>query len=69
MPGPLVLDKGREKERFRRWAKQLGIEFNESAFDDLVAFFGLKAVVQDFEAAFVHVQQGKEWSERLGGGA
>lgn len=56
MGGRWQLDRDKERERFTRWAKKLGIDFDPKAFDDLVDFHGLGDVVKDLEASFLKAQ-------------
>ena len=60
--GRWQLDRDKERERFIRWAKKLGIDFDPRAFDDLVDLNGLKATVDELEVGFFTVQRGDTYS-------
>jgi hypothetical protein len=51
--GRQTYDTEKEKQRFQRWAEQLGCDFDPRAFDDLVATHGPKQTIEDFEKAFI----------------
>jgi hypothetical protein len=62
MGGKWRLDREKERERFTRWASELGIDFDSRAFDDLVDFNGLRATVAELELGFLAVQRGETYS-------
>jgi hypothetical protein len=46
----------KERERYRRWAKKLEVEFNADVFDDLVMLHGLRGTVEDLDSAYLDIQ-------------